>query len=310
MNFDLTVIRERHAGQGAHRLALAARGDDNELIGGIAVYHIDIDNYPLGYIEIAELRRDAHDIFEASADERDLASEARRNIHYLLHAVDIGRECCNYYAVVASLAEEGLERFADLSLALGEAGTLGVGGVGHKAEDSLLPYLGESAEIHHTAVDRRCVDFEVARVDDSAALAADSESECVGYGMVDMDSLNGKTAEGYHVAGLDDVKSGGIEQSVLTQLPLNESDGELRAVDGHIENLEKIRQTADMILMSVGYDYSAYPVRVALDIGEIGKHEIDSEHILIRERKSAIDKEHILAVFKQCHILAHFIQAA
>lgn len=139
MNFDLTVIRERHAGQGAHRLALAARGDDNELIGGIAVYHIDIDNYPLGYIEIAELRRDAHDIFEASADERDLASEARRNIHYLLHAVDIGRECCNYYAVVASLAEEGLERFADLSLALGEAGTLGVGRVGHKAEDSSCP---------------------------------------------------------------------------------------------------------------------------------------------------------------------------
>ena len=97
---------------------------------------------------------------------------------------------------------------------------------------------------------------------------------------------------------------------MLAKLPLNESDGELRAVDGHIENLEKIRQTADMILMTVGYDYSAYPVRVALDIGEIGKHEIDSEHILIRECKSAIDKEHILAVFKQCHILAHFIQAA
>ena len=97
---------------------------------------------------------------------------------------------------------------------------------------------------------------------------------------------------------------------MLTQLPLNESDSELRAVDGHIENLEKIRQTADMILMAVGYDYSAYSVRVALDIGEIGKHEIDSEHILIRKRKSAIDKEHILAVFKQGHILAHFIQAA
>ena len=206
VNFDLTVIRERHAGQGAHRFALAARGDDNELIGGIAVYHIDIDNYPLGDVEIAELRRDAHDIFEASADERDLAPETCRNIHYLLHAVDIGRECCNYYAVVARLAEEGLERFADLSLALGEAGTLGVGGVGHKAEDSLLPYLGESAEIHHTAVDRRCVDFEVARVDDSAALAADSESECVGYGMVDMDSLNGKAAEGYHIAGIDDIE--------------------------------------------------------------------------------------------------------
>ena len=40
---------------------------------------------------------------------------------------------------------------------------------------------------------------------------------------------------------------------MLTQLPLNESDSELRAVDGHIENLEKIRQTADMILMTVGY---------------------------------------------------------
>ena len=77
---------------------------------------------------------------------------------------------------------------------------------GRSAEDSLLPYLGESAEIHHASVDRRCVDFEVARVDDSTALAADSESECIGYGMVDMDSLNGKAAEGYHIAGLDDIE--------------------------------------------------------------------------------------------------------
>lgn len=147
-------------------------------------------------------------------------------------------------------------------------------------------------------------------MDDSAALAADSESECVGYRVVDVDSLNRKAAEGYHVAGLDDVKSGGIEQSVLAELALDKTYGEVRAVDGHVENLEKIRQTADMILMSVGYDDSAYPVRVALDIGEIGKHEVDSEHILIRERKSAVDKEHILAVLKQSHIFAHFIQAA
>ena len=44
---------------------------------------------------------------------------------------------------------------------------------------------------------------------------------------------------------------------MLAKLPLNETDSELRAVYGHIENLEKIRQTADMILMAVGYDYSA-----------------------------------------------------
>ena len=97
---------------------------------------------------------------------------------------------------------------------------------------------------------------------------------------------------------------------MFTQLPLNETDSELRAVDGHIENLEKIRQTADMILMAVGYDYSAYSVRVALDIGEIGKHEIDSEHILIRECKSAIDKYHIALTFIERHILADLVKAA
>ncbi len=147
-------------------------------------------------------------------------------------------------------------------------------------------------------------------MDYGAALAAYGKTERVGYGMVDMYGLDRKAAEGYHIAGIDNIEGRGIEQPVLTQLPLNESYCELRAVDGHIENLEKIRQTADVILMTVGYDYSAYPVRVALDIGEIGKHEIDSEHILIRKRKSAIDEEHILTVFKQCHILAHFVKAA
>ena len=89
MDFDLSVVGERHTGERAHGLALAARGDNNKLVGGIAVYHIDIYDYPLGYIEITELGRDIDDVFEASAYESHLASEALRNIHYLLHAMDI-----------------------------------------------------------------------------------------------------------------------------------------------------------------------------------------------------------------------------
>ena len=69
-----------------------------------------------------------------------------------------------------------------------------------------LNEVGKNMTLFEYGEDMFLVDFEVARVDDSAALAADSESECVGYGMVDMDSLNGKAAEGYHIAWLDDIE--------------------------------------------------------------------------------------------------------
>ena len=240
MNFDLTVIRERHAGQGAHRLALAARGDDNELLGGVSVDKLAAYQQVIGDIEIAELGADTDHVLKASAHYGDLPAQRIGNIDYLLHSVNIGGEGRNDYAAPARLPEEHLKGFADLTLALGITGSLRIGRVRQQAKDALAAELRKPRKVYHTAVDGGAVYLEVTRLNHHAAVALDGEGYGVGYRVIDMYHLNGERAELYHVAGGDLMELRAAEQPVLLELALDEADGELCAVNGDIDRLEQV----------------------------------------------------------------------
>ena len=122
--------------------------------------------------------------------------------------------------------------------------------------------------------------------------------------------LNGERAELYHIAGGDLMELRAAEQPVLLELALDEADGELCAVDGDIDRLEQVSKAADMILVAVGDDNALYLICVALDIGKIWYDQVDAGHIGIGERQTAVDKEHIVLVFIEGHILADLVEAA
>ena len=55
-NRHLAVIVRRHARKRAHRLPLAARRDQHDIFGAVAVDIVDIDHNAVGRLEIPKLR--------------------------------------------------------------------------------------------------------------------------------------------------------------------------------------------------------------------------------------------------------------
>ena len=65
-----------------------------------------------------------------------------------------------------------------------------------------------------------------------------------------------------------------------------------------------------MVLVSVGYKYASYLVRVAYEVGDIGYNEVDARHIIVGKAHAAVDDYYIVTVLDAGHILAYLVDTA
>ncbi len=65
-----------------------------------------------------------------------------------------------------------------------------------------------------------------------------------------------------------------------------------------------------MILVTVRYNQTFYPVRIFYKVSEIGDNAVYSRHFLIGKCHSAIDQKHIVPTFIQCDVFADLIKSA
>ena len=72
-------------------------------------------------------------------------------------------------------------------------------------------------------------------------------------------------------------------KAVLLELVLDKTNRQLGGVDRHIEFFEQVRQTADVVLVTMGQENTTDFALVLLQIGHIGNHQIDSIHVVFRE---------------------------
>ena len=208
---------EGHAGQGGHGLALAAGGDDADLVLGQALDVGQIHQHAVGNVHISQLGGHLHGVLHGAAGDRHLAAVPGRHVDDLLDAVHIGGEGGDDDALLAA-AEQGVKGVAHAALALGKAGALHVGGVGQQGQHALLAQLPQAAQIHHAALDGGGVDLEVAGVHHRAHTALDGEAHRVGDGVVGVDELHGELARPDHLARLAGDELGLVQQAVLLQL--------------------------------------------------------------------------------------------
>ncbi|MPN64752.1 hypothetical protein SDC9_212529 [bioreactor metagenome] len=61
-----------------------------------------------------------------------------------------------------------------------------------------------------------------------------------------------------------------------------------------------------MILMAVRYQQTPDPVDILFQIGCIGYHQIDAQHLFRWERTAAVDYDDILPILNRGHVLANF----
>ena len=139
---DLRVVAVGHAPQRGQRLALASRGDHDELVVREVLDLPRAHQYALRDIDMAEHAADVHVLAHRAADERDLAAELARRVHHLLHAVDVGGEAGDDDATLAA-GEDLNEPRPNRGLGERDAGAIRIRRVAAEEQQALAPELGE-----------------------------------------------------------------------------------------------------------------------------------------------------------------------
>ena len=172
--------------------------------------------------------------------------------------------------------------------------------------------LRDALQIHDGTVDRRIVNLEVAGVHDDANRRANREHERIRDGVVHMDELHGEAAAADGFARLDHMQltAFGQTRNAVVELILEQLDGHASAVNRCTEFAHQIRQTADVILVSVGDKNATHAVAVLKHIGEIRNDGVNARHGFIRKNLTAVHDDDVVAVFIRGHVLADFAHAA
>src|SRR5699024_204128 len=84
----------------------------------------------------------------------------------------------------------------------------------------------------------------------------------------------------------------------------------LCSVNGYIDLFQNIWQGTDMILVSMGNYKSFNLFDIIFQISYIRDDQVDSQHIVLRERKTAVYHNNTVFVLKSCNIHSYLFQSA
>src|SRR5207245_1754350 len=160
------------------------------------------------------------------------------------------------------------------------------------------------------AVGRRRVELEVARVDHTTDWGLDRERDRVGDRMADGHRLDAKGTQLHRVPHAHLAQFGLAEDAVLLQLRLDQPQREPGSVDRDVELLQDKRKPADVIFMPVAQEDSEHVAAAVEQIGDVGKDQVDSEHVLLGEHQPRVDDEDLLVPFEGPHVDADLAEAA
>ena len=129
--------------------------------------------------------------------------------------------------------------------------------------------------------------------------------------MVHGEELGREAAELHLVARLD-LDELRVLDLMLGELALDEAEGHLRAVDGHvaIEVLHEVREGSRVVLVAVRDDDAAQLVGVLQHVGVVGQDEVDARMVVIGEHEARVVQDHVALALEHGHVLADGIEPA
>ena len=125
-----------------------------------------------------------------------------------------------------------------------------------------------------------------------------------------MDKLHLEAAQLDRIARTHMVELDLLGHLMLGELCLDDAAGQARGIDRCIALAQDIRDCADVVLMAMRNDIAAQLVQVALEIGGVRDHQVNAQHIIVREGHAAVDDHDVVSVFDHGHVLADLIETA
>ena len=128
--------------------------------------------------------------------------------------------------------------------------------------------------------------------------------------MVHADELSGEHAELHDVARLNRIQHRLLLERVLRQLIRDDSDRQAGAPDRLVHRLQHVGKRADVVLVPVCQDETAHLIDVFLKITHVRYHEVDAQHIVVRETEPAVNHDYVILVLKDSHILSDLTETS
>ena len=101
-----------------------------------------------------------------------------------------------------------------------------------------------------------------------------------------------------------------IVNAVLTQFRVQQTKGQLRSIDRRVDLFRQVRESADMVLMTMREQDAPHLLAILDHVREVGQDQIDAEHVVIGEHETTVDKDDGVLVLEHHHVLADSPQSA
>ena len=269
---------------------------------------LERDDEALRDVEVAQVLGHPHVADHGPSHEGHLAAMGVCLVQDLLDAVHVAGEAGDDDPPRGG-PEDGLDGRRQVALGGGEAGDLGVRGVGHEEIDSLVGQPREAAEVGDPAVEGELVHLEVAGVQDQAGLGPDRDRETVRDRVVDGDELAVERPEvrAVALAHLAQLRA----DPVLLHLLLHQRQREPGPDHGDVGALlEEVGHPADVVLVPVRQDDPDHRVEAVPDPGEVREDDVHAGLVLLGEQHPAVDDEQLALVLEDGHVATDLAQPA
>jgi hypothetical protein len=84
---------------------------------------------------------------------------------------------------------------------------------------------------------------------------------------------------------------GAVEEPCLLDAVPGQAKGELRAVDRERQLAQQVAEAPHVVLVAVGDDRPVDPVGVVAQVGEVGQHQVDPEHVHVGEHQADVEQQ-------------------
>ena len=306
-HLHLGVLAVGDPRQRRQRLALGAGAEDHHFAVGVLVELLGRDHRVRRHLQQPQLLGQVDVVGHAPPHHRDLAPELVRDLQRLLQAIDVGGEGGDDDPALG-LREDGAEGVPHQLLRRRVALLLGVGGVRHEEQHALPPVLAEAADVGGVAVHRGLVKLEVAGVHDDAGRGGDRQRGGPGDGVGDVDELDAEGRQVDDVAGLDLVHHRVGQPFAVLQLLADQAQGHAGSVHWYAEAVDDERQRPDVVLVAVGQDDRLDLVGALDQVGDVGDHQVDAQHLLLGEHQAGVDDQDPAVVLDRHHVDADLAQ--
>ena len=289
VELEPAVVALRHQRQGRHRLALAAGRDHAHLAraAGRATSSMSTSAWS-GMRSRPIVAGQPHVLLHRQAERRHLAPERHGGVGDLLHPVHVAGEAGDDDAPALVLVEQVVEHLAHRALAAGVTGLVGVGRVAEQQADAVARReRADAGQVGEPAVDRREVELEVARVQDRALRRVEGGGEAVRHRVGHRDELDLARPDAPALAVAHRDQLGAVEQPGLLDAVAGQAERERRAVDRERQLAQQVAEAPHVVFVAVRDDRPVDAVGVVAQVGEVGQHEVDAEHVDVGEHQPA-----------------------